>query len=273
MLALIGILIRNSVILIVQIEHLRKDGRSAWEAVVEATEHRMRPIMLTAAAASLGLIPIAREIFWGPMAYAMMGGIIVGTLLTLLFLPALYVTWFRIKEPEETELPTSHVSPTASTGELMAGIASTRESFDRTAPQMAAEYLRDALNQMQQRIILLDEFLNAQFMNKAVRKLWSGGNRPNKKPPYAELVSNSRRTGAYGVPKEQLDRFIEDRIAIVRASRLQDPMDARHGDGRIIRSQCTVLPSGGRMLSTTTSMTWWLRQLRKLRSECLAWEL
>jgi Cu/Ag efflux pump CusA len=59
----------------------------------------MRPILLTAAAASLALIPIAREIFWGPMAYAMMGGIIVGTVLTLLFLPALYVAWFRIKEP------------------------------------------------------------------------------------------------------------------------------------------------------------------------------
>jgi multidrug efflux pump subunit AcrB len=96
-LALIGILIRNSVILIVQIEDLRKEGKPAWEAVVEATEHRMRPILLTAAAASLALIPIAREIFWGPMAYAMMGGIIVGTLLTLLFLPALYVAWFRIE--------------------------------------------------------------------------------------------------------------------------------------------------------------------------------
>jgi multidrug efflux pump len=99
-LALIGILIRNSVILIVQIEHLKEEGRPAWDAVVEATEHRMRPIMLTAAAASLALIPIAREIFWGPMAYAMMGGIIVGTMLTLLFLPALYVAWFRIKAPE-----------------------------------------------------------------------------------------------------------------------------------------------------------------------------
>ena len=96
-LALIGILIRNSVILIVQIEDLKKEGRPAWEAVVEATEHRMRPIMLTAAAASLALIPIAHEIFWGPMAYAMMGGIIVGTVLTLLFLPALYVAWFRIQ--------------------------------------------------------------------------------------------------------------------------------------------------------------------------------
>jgi multidrug efflux pump subunit AcrB len=98
-LALIGILIRNSVILIVQIEQLKGEGRPAWDAVVEATEHRMRPIMLTAAAASLALIPIAREVFWGPMAYAMMGGIIVGTVLTLLFLPALYVAWFRIKEP------------------------------------------------------------------------------------------------------------------------------------------------------------------------------
>ena len=103
-LALIGILIRNSVILIVQIEDLKKEGRSAWEAVVEATEHRMRPIMLTAAAASLALIPIAREIFWGPMAYAMMGGIIVGTVVTLFFLPALYVAWFRIKQPDTPEL-------------------------------------------------------------------------------------------------------------------------------------------------------------------------
>jgi multidrug efflux pump subunit AcrB len=98
-LALIGILIRNSVILVVQIDTLRKAGKHAWDAVQEATEHRMRPIMLTAAAASLALIPISREIFWGPMAYAMMGGIIVGTVLTLLFLPALYIVWFRIKRP------------------------------------------------------------------------------------------------------------------------------------------------------------------------------
>ena len=108
-LALIGILIRNSVILIVQIEHLKEEGRPAWEAVIEATEHRMRPIMLTAAAASLALIPIAREIFWGPMAYAMMGGIIVGTLLTLLFLPALYVAWFRINAPNRSPEPAHEV--------------------------------------------------------------------------------------------------------------------------------------------------------------------
>ncbi|MGR9480565.1 efflux RND transporter permease subunit [Rhizobium leguminosarum] len=99
-LALIGILIRNSVILVVQIEHLRSEGMAPWQAVIEATEHRMRPIMLTAAAATLALIPISREIFWGPMAYAMMGGIVVGTALTLLFLPALYVAWFRIWRDE-----------------------------------------------------------------------------------------------------------------------------------------------------------------------------
>ena len=105
-LALIGILIRNSVILVVQIDHLIETGTERWNAVIEATEHRMRPILLTAAAASLALIPISREVFWGPMAYAMMGGIIVGTVLTLLFLPALYVAWFRIKPgatpPDET---------------------------------------------------------------------------------------------------------------------------------------------------------------------------
>jgi len=106
-LALVGILIRNSVILVVQIEDLRREGWTPWEAVVEATMHRTRPILLTAAAASLALIPISREVFWGPMAYAMMGGIIVGTVLTLLFLPALYVAWFRIKAPSQSkaELP------------------------------------------------------------------------------------------------------------------------------------------------------------------------
>ena len=99
-LALVGILIRNSVILIVQIEEDILEGMHPWDAVMKASQHRMRPIALTAAAASLALIPIAREVFWGPMAYAMMGGIIAGTAITLLFLPALYVAWFRIKEPE-----------------------------------------------------------------------------------------------------------------------------------------------------------------------------
>jgi multidrug efflux pump subunit AcrB len=98
-LALIGILIRNSVILVHQIEELQEEGMDGWTAVLEASRHRMRPILLTAAAASLALIPIAFEVFWGPMAFAMMGGIIVGTVLTLLFLPALYIAWFRLKEP------------------------------------------------------------------------------------------------------------------------------------------------------------------------------
>ncbi|CAI8712818.1 multidrug efflux pump [Pseudomonas chlororaphis] len=101
-LALIGIIIRNSVILVTQIDEFERAGHSSWDAVVQATEHRRRPILLTAAAASLGMIPIAREVFWGPMAYAMIGGIIVATLLTLLFLPALYVAWYKIKEPKNT---------------------------------------------------------------------------------------------------------------------------------------------------------------------------
>lgn len=99
--ALVGILIRNSVILVVQIETLRREGLGAWQAVVAACEERVRPIMLTAAAASLGMVPIARDVFWAPMAFSMMGGIIVGTALTLLFLPALYVAWFRISKPEQ----------------------------------------------------------------------------------------------------------------------------------------------------------------------------
>ncbi len=102
-LALIGIIIRNSVILVTQIDAYERSGYLPWDAVVEATEHRRRPILLTAAAASLGMIPIAREVFWGPMAYAMIGGIVIATLLTLLFLPALYVAWYRIKEPTEAQ--------------------------------------------------------------------------------------------------------------------------------------------------------------------------
>ncbi|MBA6100181.1 MULTISPECIES: efflux RND transporter permease subunit [Pseudomonas] len=100
-LALAGIIIRNSVILVTQIDEFEAQGYAPWDAVVEATNHRRRPILLTAAAASLGMIPIAREVFWGPMAYAMIGGIISATLLTLLFLPALYVAWYKIREPQK----------------------------------------------------------------------------------------------------------------------------------------------------------------------------
>ncbi|MFT6425628.1 MAG: multidrug efflux pump subunit AcrB [Celeribacter sp.] len=96
-LALVGILIRNSIILVTEIEVLRGKGRDAWTAVFEASDARARPILLTAAAASLALIPISRQIFWGPMAFAMMGGIIAGTVITLVFVPALYLLVFRVK--------------------------------------------------------------------------------------------------------------------------------------------------------------------------------
>ena len=92
-------IIRNSVVLIDQIETEKAHGRHPWDAVIEASAHRFRPILLTAAAAILGMVPIAPTVFWGPMAYAIMGGLLVATLLTLLFLPALYVAWFRVKEP------------------------------------------------------------------------------------------------------------------------------------------------------------------------------
>jgi multidrug efflux pump subunit AcrB len=96
--ALIGIIIRNSVILVDQIEANIASGQNAHDAVLDATIHRFRPIVLTAAAAVLGMLPIALDVFWGPMAYAMIGGLVVATLLTLVFLPALYIAWFRISE-------------------------------------------------------------------------------------------------------------------------------------------------------------------------------
>jgi multidrug efflux pump subunit AcrB len=98
-LALIGMIARNAVILIEQVEAEKAAGREAWDAVVEAAVSRFRPIMLTAVSTVLGLIPIALTIFWGPMAVAIMGGLAVATVLTLIFLPALYVAWFRIREP------------------------------------------------------------------------------------------------------------------------------------------------------------------------------
>ena len=98
-LALMGMIARNSVILINQIEEDKAKGLDPWDAVIEATSHRVRPILLTASAAILGMLPIAPTVFWGPMAYAIMGGLAVATVLTLVFLPALYVTWFRIEKP------------------------------------------------------------------------------------------------------------------------------------------------------------------------------
>jgi len=94
--ALSGMIMRNSVILVDQIEQDEKAGKPAWEAIVGSTVRRFRPIMLTAAAAILAMIPLTRSVFWGPMAVAIMGGLIVATLLTLLFLPALYAACYRV---------------------------------------------------------------------------------------------------------------------------------------------------------------------------------
>jgi multidrug efflux pump len=98
-LALMGMIARNAVILIEQIETERAQGSDVWNAVVEGTVSRFRPIMLTAISTVLGFIPIAPTVFWGPMAFAIMGGLFVATLLTLIVLPALYVASFRVKEP------------------------------------------------------------------------------------------------------------------------------------------------------------------------------
>jgi multidrug efflux pump subunit AcrB len=97
--ALVGMIIRNAVVLMAQIKECEDEGMARDLAIVEATMHRLRPILLTAAAAILGLIPIAGEVFWGPMAVAMMGGLFVATVLTLIFLPALYAGWYRAPRP------------------------------------------------------------------------------------------------------------------------------------------------------------------------------
>ncbi len=95
--ALSGMIMRNSVILVDQIEQDRATGIEPWQAIVESTLRRFRPIMLTAAAAILAMIPLTSSVFFGPMAVAIMGGLAVATVLTILFLPALYAAWFRVK--------------------------------------------------------------------------------------------------------------------------------------------------------------------------------
>lgn len=96
--ALSGMIMRNSLILIDQIEQDINAGHNQWDAILDATVRRARPIILTALAAVLAMIPLSRSIFFGPMAVAIMGGLIIATLLTLFFLPALYATWFKVKK-------------------------------------------------------------------------------------------------------------------------------------------------------------------------------
>jgi multidrug efflux pump subunit AcrB len=98
-LALIGMITKNAVILIGQIEAERARGKDVWAAAIDASSSRFRPIMLTAVSTVLGMIPIAPTVFWGPMAYAIMGGLLVATILTLVFLPTLYAAWFGGEEP------------------------------------------------------------------------------------------------------------------------------------------------------------------------------
>ena len=99
--ALSGMIMRNSVILIDQIEQDIGAGHDRWTAIIDATVRRFRPIVLTALAAVLAMIPLSRSVFFGPMAVAIMGGLIVATVLTLLFLPALYAAWFRVRKDEQ----------------------------------------------------------------------------------------------------------------------------------------------------------------------------
>jgi multidrug efflux pump subunit AcrB len=95
LIALAGMIMRNSVILVDQIENEVQQGMTRREAIIEATVRRARPVVLTALAAILAMIPLARSAFWGPMAVTIMGGLFVATFLTLLYLPGLYALWFR----------------------------------------------------------------------------------------------------------------------------------------------------------------------------------
>jgi multidrug efflux pump len=103
--SLAGMIMRNSVILVDQIDQDIAEERSPWDAIVESTARRFRPIMLTAAAAVLAMMPLMPSVFWGPMAMAIMGGLLVATVLTLLFLPALYAAWFRIQPSIQRHSP------------------------------------------------------------------------------------------------------------------------------------------------------------------------
>ncbi|MGU5661444.1 efflux RND transporter permease subunit [Aeromonas sanarellii] len=108
--ALCGMIMRNSVILIDQIQIETAGGRDPWSAVVEAAVMRARPVMLTAAATVLAMIPLTRSVFWGPMAIAIMGGLTIATLLTIFFVPSLYAAWFRIAPANETGSPLAQAS-------------------------------------------------------------------------------------------------------------------------------------------------------------------
>src|SRR5206468_1823386 len=104
LIALAGMIMRNTVILVDQIDHDIAAGHPRYQAIIDATIRRSRPVVLTALAAILGMIPLARSIFWGPMAITIMGGLFVATALTLLVVPALYSLWFRVRGDETADV-------------------------------------------------------------------------------------------------------------------------------------------------------------------------
>ena len=111
LIALAGMIMRNTVILVDQIDRDIAAGHGRHRAIIDATVRRARPVLLTALAAILGMIPLARSIFWGPMAITIMGGLLVATLLTLLVVPALYALWFRVPRDEPVEAPALDAEP------------------------------------------------------------------------------------------------------------------------------------------------------------------
>jgi len=100
LIALAGMIMRNTVILVDQIDKDISEGHARYRAIIDATIRRARPVALTALAAILGMIPLSRSVFWGPMAITIMGGLLVATILTLLVVPALYALWFRVTKDE-----------------------------------------------------------------------------------------------------------------------------------------------------------------------------
>ena len=107
LIALMGMIMRNGVILVDQIESDVSHGSTRRDAIVEATVRRARPVVLTALAAILAMIPLSRSAFWGPMAITIMGGLFVATILTLLVVPALYALWFRVRKDEPAPAATA----------------------------------------------------------------------------------------------------------------------------------------------------------------------
>jgi multidrug efflux pump subunit AcrB len=110
--ALCGMIMRNAVILVDQVQAEMAEGLAPWNAVLEAAVHRTRPVALTAAATVLAMIPLTRSVFWGPMAIAIMGGLTVATVLTIFFVPALYAAWFRVERASAPKpMPTAAAAP------------------------------------------------------------------------------------------------------------------------------------------------------------------